>query len=35
MKEGTNQQKRRPTPQDIWRLILLIIAIVAIVQELR
>ncbi len=28
-------KKRGPSPQDIWRLILAIIAVIAIVQELR
>lgn len=32
---ATQQQKKKPKPKDLWRLILLIIGIVAIVQELR
>ena len=28
-------KKRKPTPQDLWRLLLAIVGIVAVVQELR
>jgi hypothetical protein len=30
-----DQKKRRPSAKDVWRLILLIIGVIAVVQELR
>jgi hypothetical protein len=35
MEEQADQQKRCPNPKDFWRLLLVIIGVVAIVQELR
>ncbi|HSF86258.1 MAG TPA: hypothetical protein VLG28_11480 [Acidimicrobiia bacterium] len=32
---ATSLQARRPTPKDLWRLVLAIIGVVAVVQELR
>ncbi len=33
--QQTDQGKRRPSVQDLWRLILFVIGVIAIVQELR
>jgi hypothetical protein len=35
MKDQQSDQKKRPTARDLWRLALLIIGVVAVVQQLR
>lgn len=35
MKDDNNNKKRRPSAQDLWRLLLVAIGVFAVVQELR
>lgn len=35
MGKNESEQQRRPNPQDLWRLLLAIIGVIAVVQELR